>query len=226
MARDPIPAGGRPAVAPGKIRRDLQLVADMVAPRTRVLDVGCGDGALLDYLDREKQVDGRGIEIDNTRVADAVAQGLSVIQGDAETDLPDFPDGAFDYVILSQTLQAMREPKTILEDLLRIGRRAIVSFPNFGHWAVRLQVMFRGRMPQTRALDDPWYATPNIHLCTIADFEALCDEMGIEVERRVALTRTGRPGLNRQSALANLLSEQAVYLLRRGTRGSGSDIGA
>lgn len=219
MANDSVLAARRRRGLP--IRRDLQLIADMVSPRTRVLDVGCGDGALLEYLDHEKQVDGRGIEIDNGRVADAVAHGLSVIQGNAETDLPDFPDGAFDFVILSQTLQAMHEPRTILQELLRIGRRAIVSFPNFGHWSVRLQLMFRGRMPRTDALDDPWYATPNIHLCTIADFEALCGEMGIEIERRVALTRTGGPSNpHSRSKLVNLLSEQAVYLLRRGTGGS------
>ncbi len=209
-----------------RIRRDLQLIAEMIDPGTRVLDVGSGDGALLEYLDREKQVDGRGIEIDHTRVAEAVAQGLSVIQGDAETDLPDFPDDAFDYVVLSQTLQAMREPRTMLEELLRIGRRAIVSFPNFGHWAVRWQFVAKGRMPRTPVLRDEWYDTPNIHLCTIADFEALCAETGIKVERRIALSRYGRADqpLTR-SFLANLLSEQAVYLLRRDTRASGSTAG-
>jgi methionine biosynthesis protein MetW len=204
-----------------KIRRDLELIAEMIEPGTRVLDVGSGDGALLEYLDRVKQVDGRGIEIDNARVTEAVSQGLSVIQGDAETDLPDFPDDAFDYVVLSQTLQAMREPRTMLEELLRIGRRAIVSFPNFGHWSLRFQLMFHGRMPRTAVLRDQWYDTPNIHLCTIADFEALCAEIGIVVERRVALSRYGgeeRP--HTRANLVNLLSEQAVYLLRRDTRGS------
>ncbi len=201
---------------PGDIRVDLQLIADMVPPESRVLDVGCGDGALLDYLAREKQVDGRGIELSQAGVNACVSHGLSVIQGDADTDLHDYPANAFDYAILGQTLQATRNPKTVLEDLLRIGRRAIVSFPNFGYWRVRLGLLWHGRMPVTSTLDNPWYETPNIHLCTVRDFEALCADLGIVVEKRVAVNAQGRRGLLQfSSAFANLFGVQVVYLLRR-----------
>ncbi|MDR3440745.1 methionine biosynthesis protein MetW [Telmatospirillum sp.] len=197
------------------IRVDLQLVADMVDPRSRVLDIGCGEGILLDYLNRFKQVDGRGIELSMAGVRAAVAHGLSVIQGDADTDLKDYPSAAFDYVILSQTLQATREPKRVLENMLRIGRRAIVSFPNFGHWRVRLSLLGHGRMPVTETLTYQWCDTPNIHLCTIRDFRVLCDELGIVIERAISLDSRGRTRFDAAGHLANWLGEQAVFLLRR-----------
>ena len=154
------------------IRVDLQLIADMVDPASRALDVGCGDGALLAYLVNFKRVDARGMELSQTGVNACVANGLSVIQGDADADLRDYPDDAFDYVILSQTLQATREPREVLRQMLRVGKRAIVSFPNFAHWQVRLRLVFGGRMPETPSLPYKWYDTPNIHLCSIDDFRA------------------------------------------------------
>ena len=198
-------------------RVDLLLVADMVEPGARVLDVGCGDGALLDLLEHRRNVDGRGIELSREGVSNCVAKGLSVIQGDADTDLADYPDDAFDYVILSQTLQATRNPRRVLEHMLRIGRRAIVSFPNFGHWSIRAQVGLFGRMPVTDNLPFSWYDTPNIHFYTIRDFVALCRDLDAKMERAVALNATGRRvRVNFPWWVWNLFGEQAVFLLRRG----------
>jgi methionine biosynthesis protein MetW len=198
------------------LRGDLRLVAGMILPGSRVLDVGCGDGVLLASLARQKGVDGRGMELSQSGVNACVRHGLSVIQGDADHDLEDYPSDAFDYVVLSQTLQATHQPKRVLEHLVRIGRRAIVSFPNFGNWRIRLGLLTQGRMPLTPALAHPWYETPNIHLCTILDFVALCDELGIAIERSVALDRNGLPyRLNPRGTLANWLAEQALFLLRR-----------
>jgi methionine biosynthesis protein MetW len=203
--------------AMGGIRVDLKLIADLVAPESRVLDVGCENGTLLSYLWQTKRVDGRGIELSMDGVQAAVAQGLSVIQGDADTDLKDYPAGAFDYAILSQTLQATRNPRGVLEDLLRIGHRAIVSFPNFGYWRNRMHLVTHGRMPVSKCLPAQWWATPNIHLCTIRDFQVLCQELGVTVEVAYALDSAGRKSrLKADSGLANLMAEQAMFLLRRG----------
>src|SRR6516165_824652 len=180
------------ARAPGAARLDHLLVAEMIEPRSRVLDVGCGDGELLRLLE-SRGVDGRGIELSREGVNDSVAKGLAVIQGDADTDLADYPDDAFDYVILSQTLQATRRPRQVLEHMLRIGRHAVVSFPNFGHWNIRLQILLAGRMPRTDNLPYTWYDTPNIHFCTIKDFRALCKVTGAKMEKAVALDPWGRP---------------------------------
>ncbi len=197
-------------------RVDLLRVMEMVAPGSRVLDVGCGDGELLHLLAEERNVDGRGIELSQQGVNDCVAKGLSVIQGDADADLNDYPDDGFDFVILSQTLQATRHPRRVLENLLRIGRRAIVSVPNFGHWSVRVQLALRGRMPVTEKLRYSWYDTPNIHFCTITDFIDLAGEVGAVIDRAVTLDQRGAE----LSALWpkwtwNLVGEQAIFLLHR-----------
>jgi methionine biosynthesis protein MetW len=211
-------AKNAPSGRAASVRVDLQHVAGMVAEKSRVLDIGCGDGALLDLLKRARDVDARGMELSQAGVNACVALGLSVVQGDADFDLKDYPSDAFDYAILSQTLQATRDPRRVLSELVRIGRHAIVSFPNFGHWRVRWQLLSRGRMPVTDALREPWHATPNIHLCTILDFLELARSLGIIVERVIPLDDAGRRiPFERSSGLANLLAEQAVFLLRRGT---------
>jgi methionine biosynthesis protein MetW len=204
------------SVGPGA-RVDLLMIADMVEPGSRVLDVGCGDGQLLQLLAEGRGVDARGIELSRDGVAKCVAQGLAVIQGDADTDLVDYPDDSFDYVILSQTIQATRNPRWVLEQMLRVGRRAIVSFPNFGHWRIRANLMFRGRMPVTENLPDAWYDTPNIHFCTIRDFDDLVRQVGAVTERARALDAAGHPlRLNAPWWFWNLFGEQAVFLLKRG----------
>ncbi len=195
-------------------RVDHLLISDMVRSGARVLDVGCGDGALLHLLAARRQVDGRGIEVARDRVNACVAGGLSVIQGDADRDLSEYPDAAFDYAILSLTIQATRQPKAVLENLLRIARHAIVSFPNFGHWKVRQQLLMHGRMPVTPNLPDAWYESPNGHLCTIKDFVALCEVLNARVERKVAFNASGQKlGTWLPITAHNFLGERAVFLL-------------
>lgn len=196
-------------------RVDHVLIAEMVAAGSRVLDVGCGDGALLRLLNETKAVDGRGVELSRENVNASVARGLSVIQGDADRDLADYPDQAFDYAILSLTIQATRHPRKVLENLLRIGRRAIVSFPNFGHWQIRKSLLLSGRMPVTHNLPETWYASPNAHLCTIRDFADLCEDIGADVEQAVAFNASGRRlPIKWSLSMQNLLGEKAVFLLR------------
>ena len=191
-------------------------IVSLVQPGARVLDIGCGEGALLEMLTEQKGVDGRGLEISPLGVQACLSRGLAVVQGDADRDLADFPSQAFDYAILSSTLQQVREPKTVLAELLRIAERAIVSLPNFGHWRVRLSLLARGRMPVTASLAEPWWSTDNIHLCTLKDFVLLCDELDIRIEQAAALA-DGRPArrIDPASALENWRAEQAIYLLSR-----------
>ncbi|MFM9846868.1 MAG: methionine biosynthesis protein MetW [Hyphomicrobiaceae bacterium] len=202
------------AVVPARV--DHLVIAEMVAPNSRVLDVGCGDGALLHLLSETKNVDGRGVEISRERVNACVARGLSVIQGDADRDLSDYPDQAFDYAILSLTIKATRYPRAVLENLLRIGKHAIVSFPNFGHWRIRTQLMFTGRMPITENLPEPWYISPDGHLCSIKDFSDLCAILSAKVERAVAFNSSGQKlGTWIPLTAHNLLGEKAVFQLTR-----------
>ncbi len=193
------------------LRSDLAIIAANIAPGSRVLDVGCGDGALMAALRDERGVDARGLELDSGDVASAMARGLSVMQGDADVDLAGYPDSAFDYAILSQTLQTTMRPHVVLNHLLRIGTRAFVSFPNFAHWRVRASLLWGGRMPVTRLLPMQWYETPNIHHVTVDDFRAFVKARGIAVEGAWFLNR-GRPTT---AAAANFRAEHAVFLLRR-----------
>ncbi len=200
-------------------RIDLKLIADMIEQGSKVLDVGCGDGDLLKLLADKRNVDSRGIELSRDGVAQALAKGLAVVQGDADTDLVNYPDNAFDYVILSQTIQATRNPKLVLEHMLRIGRHVIVSFPNFGHWRIRLQLMFGGHMPVTNTLGYAWWNTPNIHFCTIRDFVGLVETVGAVQQTAQALDANGRLiRFNMPWWFWNLFGEQAVFVLKRGDK--------
>ena len=193
------------------LRSDLAIIAREVRANARILDVGCGDGLLMAALRDTKDADARGMELDARDVATAVARGLSVVQGDADTDLADYPDGSFDYAILSQTLQTTKRPDLVLDHLVRIGRQAFVSFPNFAQWRMRLAHMFGGRMPVTEQLPHSWYDTPNIHHVTIDDFRSFLGERNIRIEGQWFLSGD-KP---RNGRLANLLAEHAVFLLRR-----------
>ncbi len=191
-------------------RSDYTIISELVETGSKVLDLGCGDGALLGWLAANKNVEGRGLEIDGAKVQKAIAQGVSVYQGDIDCDLGDYPDQAFDYVILSQTLQETHQPLKVLKEILRIGRHAVVAFPNFGHWRVRWSHLVSGRAPRTKLFPHNWYNSPNLHFLTIRDFEELAEQQHWTVERRIFLTA------HRQvSALANLLAEIAVFQIRK-----------
>lgn len=191
-------------------RSDYAIIGDIVEPGTKVLDLGCGEGELLQWLVENKGVDARGVEISGERVRRAIARGVSVYQGDIDQGLADYPDQAFDYVILSQTLQETRWPRRVLREMLRVGRRAIVAFPNFGHWRVRLSMLATGRAPQTGLFPYEWYDSPNIHFLTVRDFERLATLEKLVIERRYFLA-----GRRSGAWLPNLLAEVAVFLVRR-----------
>jgi methionine biosynthesis protein MetW len=194
------------------LRSDLAIIARNVKHGSRVLDVGCGDGQLMAALREHKNVDARGLELNSANVTQAVARGLSVVQGDADTDLADYPDNSFDYAILSQTLQTTRRPDLVLDHLLRIGNRAFVSFPNFAQWRIRLALVFGGRMPVTPQLPDRWFDTPNIHHVTIDDFRGFLNERNVKIEGQWFLS-SNAPRRNR---FANVMAEHAVFLLKKG----------
>ena len=191
-------------------RRDYAIISELIEPKTKVLDLGCGDGELLAWLADNKGVEGRGIEISGARVQRAIARGVSVYQGDIDQGLAGYPEQAFDYVILSQTLQETRQPLKVLTDILRVGRRAIVAFPNFGHWRVRMAHLASGRAPKTKLFPHQWYESPNIHFLTVLDFEELAQRERWAIERRIFLA-----GHREIASLANLLAEVAVFLIRK-----------
>jgi methionine biosynthesis protein MetW len=191
-------------------RSDYKIISELIEPNTRVLDLGCGEGELLEWLAENKNVDARGVEISGPRAQQAIARGVSVFHSDLEDALADLPDQAFDYVILSQTLQETREPLKVLRNMLRVGRRGIVAFPNFAHWSVRLSHLFIGRAPKTKLFPHDWYDSPNIHFLTVDDFESLAASERWSVERRMFLQ-----GANRVAIFPNLLAEVAVFLIRK-----------
>ena len=196
-------------------RPDFSVIGEIVAPESRVLDLGCGEGALLAWLVENKRILARGVEISSAQVRKAIGRGVSAYQGDIDESLAHYPPGAFDYVILSQTLQETKDPLHVLEQMLRVGTRAIVSFPNFGHWAVRRAMLFSGQAPKTRLFPYAWYNSPNIHVLSINDFEDLCRDNGFAVEKRYFLS-----GAKRVSAFPNLMAQTAVFLLRAGQQDS------
>lgn len=198
------------------LRADLQAIADLVPEGAKVLDIGCGEGELLGWLVANKNVDARGIEIDQPSVQKALSAGLSVIQGDVNRDLSYYPDQAYDYVILSQALQALHAPSDILDELVRIGTNVIVSVPNFGHWKNRYYLACKGRMPVTKQLTYTWFDTPNIHFCTITDFVELCESKSIAINDRIFVNETGtKVHFRGKGFLANLLGQQGIFLITR-----------
>ncbi|MDC1096333.1 methionine biosynthesis protein MetW [Pelagibacteraceae bacterium] len=196
------------------MKREFKIIADLLPNNSRVLDVGCGDGTLMKFLSKEKNIDVRGLELDEKNIEICISKGLSVIEGNAETELGQFPDKSFDYVILSQTLQAFYNPVTVLDHLLRIGRASIVSIPNFGYWKVRTNLLFFGRMPIIKSLPYKWYDTPNLHMCTIKDFYELCKNKGIDMKKIVGINNDKISLINNNNIkLKNFFSEVGIFLI-------------
>jgi len=198
------------------MKKEFKIISELIENNTRVLDVGCGDGTLMKYLKDEKYVDTRGLEISKKNVQDCTSKGLSVIEGNAEKDLHQFPNLSFDYVILSQTLQAFYNPEKVIDDLLRVANKAIVTIPNFGHWKVRIHLLLKGTMPITETLPNEWYNTPNLHMCTIKDFFNFCSKKKIELYKSIALNGEKTSTINSGNInIKNLSSELGIFLIKK-----------
>ena len=198
------------------MKPEFKIIADLIENNTRVLDVGCGDGTLMEFLKNNKKIDIRGIEISKNNVQQCIGKGLTVIEGDAEKDLSQFPDSSFDFVILSQTLQAFLNPEKVISELLRVGKKAIVTIPNFGYWKVRLHLLVKGTMPITRTLPDEWYNTPNLHMCTIKDFFTFCENRKINLYKSIALQNLKSSKItNTNLALKNLTAVLGIFLIEK-----------
>ena len=196
------------------MKNEFKIIADLLPNQSRVLDVGCDDGTLIEALIKQKNIDARGVELEENKVKQCISRGLSVIQGNAETELSQFPDKAFDFVVLSQTLQAFYQPENVLNELLRIGKKVIISIPNFGYWQVRASLLFFGKMPVTKSLPDSWYNTPNLHMCSIKDFYHFCDKKKIKMNRIIGINNERTSSINRVNLeMKNLLSEVGIFLI-------------
>ena len=199
-----------------KMKREFRVIADLLPNNTRVLDVGCGDGSLMNFLKKEKNIEVRGLELNQDNVQQCIRKGLPVIQGNAETELHQFPDQSFDYVVLSQTLQAFYNPEEVLKNLLRIGKAVVVSIPNFGYWKVRIDLLFKGTMPITENLPNEWYNTPNLHMCSIKDFVNFSKQKKFNLFKSLALYKNNVSEINNKNLnLKNLLSEVGIFLIEK-----------
>ena len=198
------------------MKLEFKIIANLIEKNTRVLDVGCGDGTLMEFLKDNNKIDIRGIEISKNNVQKCIGKGLTVIEGDAEKDLSQFPDGSFDFVILSQTLQAFLNPEKVISELLRVGKKAIVTIPNFGYWKVRLHLLTKGTMPITRTLPDEWYNTPNLHMCSIKDFFNFCEDRNINLYKSIALQNLKSSEIKRSNlTLKNLTAVLGIFLIEK-----------
>jgi methionine biosynthesis protein MetW len=198
------------------MKQEFNIIANNIENGTRVLDVGCGDGVLIEYLKNKKNIDVRGLEISKDKVQKCISKGLTVIEGNAEIDLKQFPNNSFDYVVLSQTLQAFVNPELVIKELLRVGKRAIVTIPNFGFWKIRLHLLFKGTMPVTKALPDEWYNTPNLHMCTIKDFVKFSNTINFKIFKSIAMNEKRTSMINNSNLFfKNLFSELGIFLIEK-----------